>query len=360
MTKLKDKQLRLLRHLAQFETLDYLSCLLVLDTEGTYDRTALSYAFRPLSKHKYIRRRRDNSVIILAKGRALFPETKPLITLGGGAEGRERANVVSRTAMFLSESGVKSFASPKEAETTCFIPSACWRKIRTGILSTTRFAGILRIGEHRLAVYGIGDGNMEWQLRAEGSLFYRSYGEYETRATGMLFICDDGRREEVAEKIIRQTMWSRKQLLGSGSEAERTRPVQYVRAPIRLKALYERVYLTTPSRLCESLAAIELESRIIAHFRRNSEEIHDPAQGDYEAWPYRYFVNTTTDLLKFVYYFAAAKFLLALRREHYSELNYALILPKHDFGTLRIYPDIVNMEGAEFYEYRPAENSSSD
>jgi len=360
MTKLKNKQLRLLRHLAQFEMLDYLSCLRLLDTENTYDRVALSYAFRPLTKHKYVRRRRDDSVIILAKGHKLFPKIKPLITLGGGTGGRERANTVSRTAMFLNEVGVESRASSEGTGATCFIPSACWRKLRTGILSTTRFAGILLIGEHRLAVYDIGDGNMEWQLRAEGSLFYRSYGGYETQATGMLFICDENRREEVAEKIIRQTMWSRKQLLGSSSEVERTRPVQYVRAPIRLKALYERVYLTTPSRLYESLAEIEQESRTIANFRQKSAETHDPAQGDYEAWPYRYFVNTATDLLKFVYYFAAAKSLLALRKEHYSELNYAIILPKQDFGILRIYPDIVNMEGAEFYEYRPAENSSSD
>lgn len=48
--KLHDNQLQLLRHLARFNLLDYGGCLKMLDVDETGDRTALSYAFRPLTK----------------------------------------------------------------------------------------------------------------------------------------------------------------------------------------------------------------------------------------------------------------------------------------------------------------------
>ena len=82
--KLHDNQLQLLRHLARFNLLDYGGCLEMLDVDGTGDRTARSYAFRPLTKNKYLPKRKDGSVSILSKGRALFPEVKPLIAAGGG------------------------------------------------------------------------------------------------------------------------------------------------------------------------------------------------------------------------------------------------------------------------------------
>jgi len=357
--KLKENQLNLLRHLARFETLDYASCLRMLDFNRTNDRKALSYAFRPLTKHKYVKKRKDSGVIILTKGRALFPDVKPLVTLGGGAAGQARANTVSRVAMFLHETGVGSCASLDETDDICFIPSACWRKIREGILSTTRFAGILFTGDHRLAVYDIGGGEMEWQTRAERSLFYRNHGDYETRATGILLICDDGKRDEVAQRIIRTTMWHRKQLIGKDSGYERDRPVKYVRAPIRLAAQYERAYLTTPALLGESLAAIAAEADYISRCRMNNPRCPVPANGDYEAWPYRYFVNIATDLLKYVYFFAAAKSLIAFREEYAGELNYAIVLPRRDFPILRMYLDALNMEGLKIYEYRPKKNTEN-
>lgn len=52
--KLHENQLRLLRHLARFQLLSYSDCLELLDTEGTTDRAALSYAFRPLTKKIYL------------------------------------------------------------------------------------------------------------------------------------------------------------------------------------------------------------------------------------------------------------------------------------------------------------------
>ena len=60
--KLHDNQLRLIRHLIRFNTLDYPSCLKVLDTENTGDRVALSYAFRPLTKNDYISKNKKGVV----------------------------------------------------------------------------------------------------------------------------------------------------------------------------------------------------------------------------------------------------------------------------------------------------------
>ena len=145
--------------------------------------------FRPLTKNKYLSKRKDGSVSILSKGRALFPEVKPLIAAGGGAGEIRRVIEVSRMAALMEKNGVPSVGNIPASPEPCFIPSACWRSIASGILSTTRFTGILAAGEHRLAVYDIGDGAMDWQTRAEGSLFYTKYGSYETKATGMLLVC---------------------------------------------------------------------------------------------------------------------------------------------------------------------------
>lgn len=65
--RLHDSQLKLIRHLARFNLLDYAGCLHMLDTAGTGDKMALSYAFRSLTKNKCLTRRKDGNVAILAK-----------------------------------------------------------------------------------------------------------------------------------------------------------------------------------------------------------------------------------------------------------------------------------------------------
>jgi hypothetical protein len=205
---------------------------------------------------------------------------------------------------------------------------------------------------------------MDWQLRAERSLFYYNRdGDSETRATGMLLICDDDKRINVAAQIIRTTMWNRKQLISSKRVNERDRPVKYVRAPIRLTSYYEHAYLTTPKLLRSSIYAIEEEEKVIESFRKNAPNINDPKSGDYEDWPCRYFVNTTTDLLKYIYCFSAAKALMDLRNNidlsiaaHINKLNYVIILPKEDYPIIQMYPDVVEMEGMNIYEYRHSQN----
>lgn len=123
--KLHDNQLQLIRHLARFNLLDYADCLKMLDVDETGDRTALSYAFRPLTKNKYLSKRKDGSVSILAKGRALFPEVKPLIAAGGGASEARRVIEVSRMAALMEKNGVPAVGSIQASPEPCFIPSAC-------------------------------------------------------------------------------------------------------------------------------------------------------------------------------------------------------------------------------------------
>lgn len=250
--KLHENQLQLLRHLARFNLLDYDGCLEMLDADETRGCTALSYAFRPLTKNKYLSKRKDSSVSILARVRALFPEVKPLISAGGGASEVKRVIEVSRMAALMERNGIPCLGERLDRDEPYFIPSACWRSTAPGILSTTRFTGMLMAGEHRLAVYNIGDGAMEWQSRAEGSLFYSKYGSYETKATGMLLVCHESARIKAARNIIRHTMWNRRQLLRR-SCLERNKPTRWSCSPIKLRANYEHVYLTTPGHLAVSI-----------------------------------------------------------------------------------------------------------
>lgn len=357
--KLHENQLRLLRHLVWFQLLSYSDCLELLDTEGTRDRAALSYAFRPLTKNKYISKQRDGGVSILAKGRALFPETEPLISTGGGAAERRRVMEVSRMAALMERNGVPVVGEPIDTDQPHFIPSACWRKIVPDILSTTRFAGMLITEEERIAVYDIGDGRMEWQGRAEGSLFHPRYGTYEVRATGMLLICQDGMRNSVAEQIIRYTMWQRRQLLRDRCPSQRERPVRWSRAPIRLRKLYGRVYLTTPARFRQDLDRIlSLPGEIQARCG-DGILLHDPAQGDYERDHYRGFVCYAADLLKYVYFFSAVRALMRLLDDPNTpspSLRYEIYIQSEDKKLLALYPDCLDLEGLNIYVYQPKED----
>jgi len=267
----------LLRHLAQFRTLDYQSCLRLLNNSG--DKTAASYEFRPLTKQKYISKR-ENSVTLLAKGKALFPDVTPLVNFG--------------------------------------------------------------------------DGDVEWQLRAERSLFYTHWGEdYPTHATGLLLICDEDKRIEVARKIIRETMWRRRQLIDYESYDERTRPVKYSRSPIRIAWYYERVYLTTPNTVMDSLDRIEQEEELIGKFRNSSDYIfNDSKNGDFYSNSRRYFANISTDLLKYVYFLTSAK--------SGGKKNIAVILQTENVPIMEMYPDLFHTKGVDIYEYRKPEDTVSN
>ena len=229
----------LIQHLCRYNILSYNDCLEMLDPCELHTPTERSYIFRPLTRQGYLLKR-DDRVTVLAKGRALYPELEPLVTLGGGKTNIERLMQVSRLAMRLNRIFIPSYDGLRDRGWFYFVPSARWRDIAPGVLSTTRFLGVLILRDRRYAVYEIGDGKMEWQARAEGSLFYTKHGSRETRATGMIFVCSDDKRIEVAQQIIRQTMWYRKQLLKS-DRLERDKPARWSRSPIRLKADYRHV-----------------------------------------------------------------------------------------------------------------------
>ena len=129
----------------------------------------MSYLFRPLTKNKYISKSKDGIVRILEKGREYAEIKEPLITLGGSKQSRQRILQVSRMAALLEKNGVYITGEVPEEKYPYFIPSACWREIAPGILSTTRFLGMLLAYGRKYAIYDIGDGSMEWQVRAESS-----------------------------------------------------------------------------------------------------------------------------------------------------------------------------------------------
>ena len=335
-----------------FNLLDYESCLEQLKTEAKTDRMALSYAFRPLTKNGYVSKREDGCVSILTKGRELFPGLEPLVSAGGGEAERKRVMAVSRMAMWMEEHGFPPLGELPNGPGIFFIPSACWRKIAPGILSTTRFVGMLVGCRQKLAVYDLGDGHMEWQVRAEGSLFYTKYGSYETRATGMLLVCQEDKRDEVAQNIIRQTMWSRKQLL-SVRCSERNRPARWSRSPIKLRAQYEHVYLTTPHRIQKDVWSILREEGLIRSLSgEEGVRLGSQDAADIEVWPRRLFVNPATDLLKYVHFFAAVKD--GLNRDesserHTEQIQYELYAPAEDEAIAHMYPDVKGSEEVSLF-----------
>lgn len=333
----------LLRHLARFHILDYEGCLKVLDTENTGDLVAMSYLFRPLTKNNYISKSKDCIVRILEKGRTYTDIKEPLITLGGSKQSRQRILQVSRMAALLEKNSVHITGIVPEGDEPHFIPSACWREIAPGILSTTRFLGMLLAYGRKYAIYNIGDGSMEWQVRAESSLFYTRYGSYETKADGMILICDDDKRQQIAENIIRQTMWNRKSLLDD-HYTERNKPVRFSRSPIKLRTQYERVYLTTPARLRKDLKTIYWDEHVITHTVGQGTRLRDPKLGDIEIWPERYFINPAYDLLKLVYFFSAVKTAneLALKSDIGAPgIHYTIIMREGDLPILKMYQDVL-------------------
>ena len=351
--KLHDNQLNLIRHLIRLNILDYKDCLTFLDTENTGDMIAMSYVFRPLTKNGYVTKSKDGVVAVQQKGRELFPEEFPLICVATHGKSRLRVMQVSKVCMWMERIGVPVSGELLDTEEPYFIPSACWRRIAKGILSTTRFAGMLMAYDKRYAVYDIGDGTMEWQLRAESSLFYYRYGSFETKADGMIFICDDGKRNEIAKRIIRQTMWSRKTLL-KDLYAETDKPVRYSRSPIKLRTQYERVYLTTPNLLSESLELIYDEDYYIENGVEGGERMDSPKLGDIEVYPKRYYINPAFDILKLVYFFSKVKADIEAALHGFpSPIEYYLYVCQEDLEVALMYPDVNEAKGVNICAYRP-------
>ena len=214
--------------------------------------------------------------------------------------------------------------------------------------------------DKRYAVYDIGDGTMEWQIKAEASLFFYRYGSIETKADGMILICDDGRRNVIARQIIRHTMWNRKRLLKE-SYAETDKPVRYSQSPIKLRTQYERVYLTTPALLETSLERIYDEDYYIENGVEGGILLKEPKQGDVEVYPRRYYLNPAFDILKLVHFFAAVKNDIEMSvKLHLPEIQRILVIHQEDLGVARMYDDVNEAKGVSILAYRPARDSEED
>ena len=352
--KLHENQLNLILHLIRLNILSYEDCLKFLDTDNTGDMIAMSYVFRPLTKNGYVVKGKDGVVAVLQKGRDLFPEEGPLISVASRGKGRLRVLYVSRVCMWMEKNGVPISGELLDTEEPYFIPSARWRDIAKGILSTTRFAGVLLAYGKRYAVYDIGDGTMDWQLRAESSLFYYRYGSCKTKADGMILICEDGKKHEIARQIIRQTMWSRKTLL-KDRYAETDKPVRYSKSPIKLRTQYEHVYLTTPNKLSKSLDRIYDEDYYIEKGVKGAVRLGEPKLGDVELYPNRYYLNPAFDILKLVYFFSEVKGRLDDPMDGYvSPIVYFMVVYPEDLEVARMYPDVNEAKGVNIRVYRSA------
>ena len=212
----------------------------------------------------------------------------------------------------------------------------------------------------KYAVYDIGDGSVEWQVRAESSLFYTRYGRYETKADGMILVCDNDKKRKIAENIIRHTMWNRKSLLNA-NYTERNKPVRYSRSPIKLRTQYEHVYITTPNELKHDLIKIYDEDRIIRNIAGDNTRMIDPKQGDFEDWPKRFYVSPAFDLLKLVYFFSAVKAHIELDNSpiptHVPNITYAIMMPRKDLPIIKMYDDVLHSEKVVMYGFKSDENT---
>ena len=104
--KLHENQLNLILHLIRLNIMTYEDCLKFLDTENTGDMIAMSYVFRPLTKNGYVAKSKDGIVTVLQKGRDLFPEEGPLISVASRGKSRLRVLHVSRVCMWMEKNGV--------------------------------------------------------------------------------------------------------------------------------------------------------------------------------------------------------------------------------------------------------------
>lgn len=352
--KLHQNQLDLILHLIRFNIMAYEDSLKFLDTEHTGDMVAMSYIFRPLTKNKYVAKNKNGVVTVLKKGRELFPDESPIISVATRGKSRLRVLQVSKVAMWVEQLGIPISAELLDTEEPHFIPSACWRNIGKGILSTTRFVGMLVAYDKRYAVYDIGDGTMEWQIKAEASLFFYRYGSTKTKAHGMILICDDGKRDEIARQIIRHTMWNRKTLL-KDQYTETDKPARYSRSPIKLRTQYERVYLTTPALLAQSLERIYDEDYYIENGVEGGILLNEPKQGDVEVYPKRYYLNPAFDILKLVHFFSTVKGDVDLAKKmHVPEIQRILVVWPEDLEVAKMYPDVNEAKGVSILAYRSA------
>ena len=118
----------------------------------------------------------------------------------------------------------------------------------------------------------------------------------------------------------------------------------------------------TPGSFQEDLHFLLEEKEQIAFERADSPMLHNPPEGDFEYARIRYFVNSATDLLKYVYFFSAVKEHLAYfsADSQNSDLSYAICYREKDKPLLQIYPDVMRSKVVFEFEYCDTEDFASD
>jgi len=331
---LTKEQHQLIVHLSNYSVADKRTCLMYLEKS---DRERPEYGLRTLKRWGYVTQRKDELYGITTKGLSVFGLDKPYITCGGNKDSRQRLARTSRVAALLWQNEIPGvIQTPKNQN--AFIPSQIWRTIRQGITSTARFNGILFLGEKRLVVYHIGDGNMDWQLFAERSLFFHNYGKYDDRATGMLLICNNGVGPEIADNIIRHTMYRRKRLLSNpgGDFYETDKPQKYAKSPIRLHDQYSRAFFTEEENIASTLRYISAEDLLVQTYAQTMGGAISGSKNfwDVEDYPRRSIINQANDLFKYLYLFAHIK-----DSQLKSDIKWSLVIPKRYEPLIEKYRD---------------------
>ena len=137
-TMLNVSQMRVLVHLKQYGVANQETCFKFLD----------DYKLRPLIRNKYISHH-DDMYRLLKKGFEQTAHIQPLVTISGNAKVIERALHTSYIAALYAKMGIDSSGVFMG---NTFISFNKWREIRDGIISTTRFHGMLIHNHVRLAV----------------------------------------------------------------------------------------------------------------------------------------------------------------------------------------------------------------
>ena len=145
--KLHENQLYLLRHLARFQMLSYPDCLELLNTVGTKNRIGPLLCFSAADEEQIRLQTAGRLCVHLGEGpRPVSWSNAPDLHRwwsrgappGHGGVPHGRSPGAQRRSC--------GWGANRTPNTRIFIPSACWRKIVPGILSTTRFAGMLMAG----------------------------------------------------------------------------------------------------------------------------------------------------------------------------------------------------------------------
>lgn len=335
MCMLKLNQLSLLHHLKQYSLATVDTCQLLTDKNSLSTLLRLKY----VSKN-------ETYITLLKKGNDFVDKTIPLVVVGGNTKAKEKAARTSGVAALFSKHGIPSLGCMPPKDGNFFVPSNIWRRMRTAIISTSRFDGILQYNHERLAVYDIGNGHFEWQSYAEYSLFFQTHGKMETHAQAMLLICDDGKGVDIAKNIIKHTLWNRKRLIKTHNAYVTTKPQKYSRAPITVRTEYRRVILTERSDLMQTLEAFTNREAVKKAFCKNIGfnygTFHHEPYCEYGTDPnrHRVYINLHNDLLLYVECFISAEPLNIYYMPHFDMAvpkNYIQVVTdyKYPIGIVR-------------------------